>query len=57
MISGNNFLYQRSDVTALILGGFLQLLQLDHAHKLIDALEDLDDVSHVYTSAVFCDEE
>ena len=26
-------------------------------HKLIDALEDLDDVSHVYTSAVFCDEE
>ncbi len=26
-------------------------------HKLIDALEDLDDVSHVYTSAVFCDED
>ncbi len=25
--------------------------------KLIDALEDLDDVSNVYTSAVFCDEE
>ena len=26
-------------------------------HRLIDALEDLDDVSNVYTSAVFDDEE
>ena len=26
-------------------------------HKLIDAVEDLDVVSHVYTSAVFCDED